>query len=215
MFAKGVVSPDGDGCGVHEEQDSTQNISQQWIARNLGSDIEEGTRAEPVAELQVEGIEGVNQPTVDDLAVVDEPFEKEYDTLVSVPVPGKPITSNDKARFVPNGCAICLCEFVAGDRVTWSATNNDPHVFHEECMLKYLLSVGAKTASRRQSAQQENTPYRDPVEAATDFLMLCPCCRQTFVSKAIRSTDVTPQVRGETSDSTAYQQRDSPVESAI
>jgi hypothetical protein len=216
LFANEVVPPDnsGDDCGVHIVHDITQNTAapaenttQQFFAEKLSTDIEEGTRTELVPELQVEGIEGGNKPSDDDLAIGGELFGKDYDTLVSVPVPGKPITSKGKTRYVPNGCAICLCEFGAGDRVTWSATNNDPHVFHEDCMLKYLLSVGAKTARRRQSAQNENSPYRDPVEAATDFLMLCPCCRQTFVSKTIRSTHVTPQSSDEgISNSTACQE---------
>ena len=195
--------------GFHTEQDDTQstatqadNTTQQW----LSTDLEKGNTTELVSKLQMDRIESGAESPDDDVAVVDESFGKDCDTLVSVPVPGKPITSKGKVRYVPNGCAICLCEFGAGDRVTWSATNKDPHVFHEDCMLKYLLSVGAKTAHRRQSTQHEQNPYRDPVELATDFPMLCPCCRQTFVSKAIRSNDVTPQSSSdETSDSTACQ----------
>ena len=210
----GSTKSRGDVVGFPTEQDDTQNrttlaenTTQQRLARKLSTDIEQGTNTELVAELHLVGIESGAESPDDDLAVVDESFGKDYDTLVSVPVPGKPITSRSKVRYVPNGCAICLCEFGSGDRVTWSATDNDPHVFHEDCMLKYLLAVGAKTARRRQRIQQEQNPYRDPVEAATDFLMLCPCCRQTFVSKEIRSTDVTPQSSGEeTSDSTACQE---------
>jgi hypothetical protein len=99
-----------------------------------------------------------------------------------------------KIRFVPNGCAICLCEFEAGERVTWSATKGDPHVFHEDCMMNCYLSVGAKASRRRRRHPEDQDPNQDPVEAATDFPMLCPCCRQQFVSK------VSPKLPEESDD---------------
>lgn len=111
-------------------------------------------------------------------------IEGDSSSYVLVPIHGQPFTPKGKTRLVPNGCAICLCEFEADDRVTWSATSGDPHVFHEDCMMRYLLSVGAKAGSRRQQNLLDAEAVEDPVKAAVDFLMLCPCCRQTFVDKA-------------------------------
>lgn len=117
----------------------------------------------------------------DDMCLVGESWVEGSSTLVRVPVPGMPVTAECKYRYVPNGCAICLCHFDGGDRIIWSATRSDPHVFHEHCMLHYLLSVGSKTARNRRRNQEADG--QDPVKDATDFAMLCPCCRQSFVSK--------------------------------
>ena len=152
--------------------------------------------------------EGVNQENDNTTQEADESSEDEMDfiveshaegtsTFVRVPIPGKSFSSTCKPRLVPNGCAICLCEFEAGERVTWSATDKDPHVFHEECMMNYLLCVGSKASRRRRRHQEDQDPDQDPVEAATDFPMLCPCCRQQFVSKGPLSVEVTPQSSGE------------------
>ena len=147
--------------------------------------------------------EGVNQENDNTTQEADESSEDEMDfiveshTFVRIPIPGKSFPSNCKPRLVPNGCAICLCEFEAGERVTWSATDKDPHVFHEECMMNYLLCVGSKASRRRRRHQEDQDPDQDPVEAATDFPMLCPCCRQQFVSKGPLSAEVTPQSSGE------------------
>ena len=82
-------------------------------------------------------------------------------------------------RDVPNGCAICLCEFEAGDRVTWAANPDCPHVFHEDCVLQWMVSVGYKSHRRRR--QDDLSLQLDLIEAITDFPMVCPCCRQQFV----------------------------------
>ena len=119
----------------------------------------------------------------DDICLVGESWVEESNTLVCVPVPGMPVTAECKYRYVPNGCAICLCHFVGGDSIIWSATPSDPHVFHEHCMLKYLLSVGSKAARSRRRIQEADG--QDPVKSATDFAMLCPCCRQPFVSARV------------------------------
>jgi hypothetical protein len=117
---------------------------------------------------------------------------EESSYFVRVPVPGRSLSSdsiNSETRLVPSGCAICLSEYEAGDRIIWSATADDPHVFHEDCMFKYLVSVGRK-ASRQRRGQEDRGPNQDPMTVATDFPTLCPCCRQQFLclkEKRIRS----------------------------
>lgn len=137
-------------------------------------------------------------------------IEGESNSYVLVPIHGQPFAPEGKTRLVPNGCAICLCEFEADDRVSWSATSGDPHVFHEDCMMRYLLSVGAKAGSRRRQSLLDAEAVEDPVKAAVDFPMLCPCCRQTFVNKdpkerprlltATTETDNGDEESGETND---------------
>lgn len=57
---------------------------------------------------------------------------------------------------VASHCAICLENFNVGETLVWSATPNCNDVFHELCILQWLLSTH-------------------------DFL--CPCCRQVFVDE--------------------------------
>ena len=55
---------------------------------------------------------------------------------------------------IPSSCAICLDNFEEGDTVVWSKTQRCPDVFHEDCILRWLID-------------KEDT--------------LCPCCRLEFV----------------------------------
>jgi len=56
-------------------------------------------------------------------------------------------------RTVPGGCAICLCPYENGEKVTWSKEESCPHAFHTECIIPWL-------AKKNESK--------------------CPCCRQDF-----------------------------------
>lgn len=59
-------------------------------------------------------------------------------------------------KQVPGSCAICLCQYVVGDRVVWSKHPACQHVFHEDCMVDWLVNVRSEAT--------------------------CPCCRQEFIS---------------------------------
>lgn len=120
----------------------------------------------------------------------------ETTSYVILPMPGVSLATMEASREVPNGCAICLSEFEVEDRVTWSANAECLHVFHEDCLLKWMLSVGRK--SREQQLNDANS-QQDAVEAATDFPMLCPCCRQQFISTTRDSES--DQVEQETDNS--------------
>jgi len=68
---------------------------------------------------------------------------------------------NDKVnanRTVPSTCAICLCPYQDGEKVTWSTESNCVHCFHSSCILPWL--------SKREEPQ-------------------CPVCRQEFCSAAV------------------------------
>jgi hypothetical protein len=170
---------------VDLEEGKTDKLAEEVAEESpaVPTDIEEGVA---VGEEQNRTRTGSDASSFDDDAAdvpVDLGVMEETNTFIGVPYPGE-AGENKKVRFVPNGCAICLSEFEAGERVTWSATKGDPHVFHEDCMMNYYLSVGAKASRRRRRHPEDQDPNQDPVEAATDFPMLCPCCRQQFVSKA-------------------------------
>jgi hypothetical protein len=102
------------------------------------------------------------------------------DDLICIPIPGHSFATTSKTRLASNECPICLCSYAIGDRITWSATESDPHVFHEECILKYLISLGSKVLRPRDTLTSESNGNRTTV--TLDFDMLCPCCRQPFIS---------------------------------
>jgi hypothetical protein len=117
-------------------------------------------------------------------------FQGTGNSFITVPVAGQtwPLLATEanhaigvgKLRRVTNGCAVCLCEYEKGDRVTWASNSDCTHVFHEECILNWLLASGRKKQRRRHNNPRESTG--DPIRDVTTFPMICPCCRQQYVS---------------------------------
>lgn len=113
--------------------------------------------------------------TVDDTIKENEAREhnngshsSETDTLVSIPLPGEPLLTEDELnndeviprREVPASCAICLDPYRVGDIVVWSSNEKCRDVFHESCIISWL--------TKKRNAR-------------------CPCCRQQFIDQVLRS----------------------------
>eukprot|EP00984_Skeletonema_dohrnii_P022950 scaffold12062_cov98-Skeletonema_dohrnii-CCMP3373.AAC.3 len=77
-------------------------------------------------------------------------------------------------RNVPIFCAICLSEYEICDRVCWSSNTECSHVFHEDCILQWLISSGKK-----RSMNESFT--RHPTDEKLLEHEFCPCCRQDFI----------------------------------
>ena len=77
-------------------------------------------------------------------------------------------------RNVPIFCAICLSEYETCDRVCWSSNTECSHVFHEDCILQWLISSGKK-----RSMNESFT--RHPTDEKLLKHEFCPCCRQDFI----------------------------------
>ena len=103
--------------------------------------------------------------------------DEESDRSQTQTEPDKPNNSQLQTvekRSVPIFCAICLSEFEKGDRVCWSSNANCSHVFHEDCILQWLMSSGKKI-----SMNQYFTKH--PTDAKLLENAFCPCCRQEFI----------------------------------
>jgi len=77
-------------------------------------------------------------------------------------------------RSMPIFCAICLSEYEKGDRVCWSSNAECSHVFHEDCILQWLISSG-----KNRSIIQYFTS--NPTDEDLLKYEFCPCCRQDFI----------------------------------
>ena len=86
------------------------------------------------------------------------------------------VIEKGEKRNCPIFCAICLMEYELSDRVTWSSNASCTHVFHEDCIVNWLVTLG-KTKSKMQRFS------RDPTEAQLlNYQPECPCCRQNFIA---------------------------------
>lgn len=152
--------------------------------KNMDNVPEEGKK-------DVENSDSNDDCSTDDVVVGDDAdpmdeFMGDSETTITIPVAGECHQAADgNDREVPNGCAICLSSFEVEDRVTWSSNKSCNHVFHHECILDWFCASGRR-ALKRQRRQEARTGHinfpDDPVKRITSCPMVCPCCRQEFVS---------------------------------
>jgi hypothetical protein len=90
-------------------------------------------------------------------------------------------------RAVPIFCAVCLMEYEVAERVCWSSNKECTHVFHEDCIVQWLVSSG-RTKSKRQWFPENPSEKR-----LMCYELECPCCRQEFISKEARVPETTEE----------------------
>jgi len=171
--------------------DSTDNVSGSSLRSSESFDTANtATSAKEPSSIKIPDKNSKSNKTKDDDGEKDDELSFDEDSKVRVPCAGECLeTDTNNFRLVPNGCAICLCEFESGNRVCWSSTAEDPHVFHEECILNYFNSVGQKESRRRNNRQENRSVDQDHVQVAKDFPTLCPSCRQQFVALDNKNSD--------------------------
>lgn len=81
-----------------------------------------------------------------------------------------------ETRAVPVFCAVCLMQYELSDRVCWSPNSQCTHVFHEDCILQWLLTLGRKRSNLIRFSVNPTE------ESLLDYDLSCPCCRQSFIS---------------------------------
>lgn len=138
-----------------------------------------------IQNIPEEGSQNDDTKVDDDIESNDNSLE-EY-THIVIPYPGVDTNGNktdsckgpndsNETREVPIFCAICLSEYEVSDEVCWSSYSHCTHVFHKDCIAKWLVSLG-----RRKSKMRRFT--RTPGEKRLlDYQLECPCCRQEFIA---------------------------------
>ena len=84
-------------------------------------------------------------------------------------------------RAVPIFCTVCLVKYEISDRVCWSSNSKCSHMFHEDCILQWLATLG-RTHSRAKLFSASATPSEKKL---LDFDLTCPCCTQDFISRKV------------------------------
>mmetsp|Transcript_22868 Transcript_22868/g.48287 ORF Transcript_22868/g.48287 Transcript_22868/m.48287 type:complete len:273 (+) Transcript_22868:457-1275(+) len=87
------------------------------------------------------------------------------------------VSSSLEVRHVPLSCAICLTDFEESERISWASNPECTHVFHEDCIVQWLVTLGRNHAV---SLDPNETEF-------LDFKLECPCCRQDFILKPYSS----------------------------
>ncbi len=150
--------------------------------------------------VDVEAATGLSKAIPDSDSPVDGECEeglKEWDLcgadeFVYVPMPGQGHTGNageeqkDKdttaqvqLRQAPSGCAVCLSQFLANEKISWSSNADCSHVFHHECLLRWFQAEGRKT-QKKQLQLRPNMSEEEALDLLFQFPKPCPCCRRTF-----------------------------------
>jgi hypothetical protein len=137
-----------------------------------------------------ENSDSTDECSTDEVVIDDDPMDEfmgDSESKITIPIAGDEYHAEvcGNERDVPNGCAICLCAFDEDDRITWSSNASCNHVFHRDCIVDWFLASGRK-ALQRQRRQEARTGVvllsDDALKRITSCPMLCPCCRQEFVT---------------------------------
>ena len=89
------------------------------------------------------------------------------------------VEQNNEKREVPKFCAICLDEYEPSDKVCWSSNPECTHVFHHDCMVQWQMTLGKRACKHQRFSEDPS------VAQVLNFATECPCCRQSFIDKAV------------------------------
>ncbi len=92
-----------------------------------------------------------------------------------------------ETRNVPNLCVICHEEYKTADKVCWASSSDCTHVFHEECIVRWLTRLG--WMKLKEQKELENMADKDK---CLNYDLDCPMCRGKFICKShlIKNTTV-------------------------
>lgn len=88
------------------------------------------------------------------------------------------VMRTDVQRNVPHFCAVCLGEYAISETISWSSNPHCTHVFHQECIIKWLNTLGRKMTKYHRFGDDPS------VLQLLNYKLECPCCRQDFISRS-------------------------------
>ena len=195
-----VVDEDDCPYGDADLTAAGRDVSNEGNNGNLDIDVtlsnpHEGTFRDDVEagignETEKEQTETANT-TFTSIANIEEKDDKATIRLLQlhVPLPGSKAPADvecgvshatietDDLRMITPECAVCLNEFIVGERISWSSGDSCDHVFHEDCILRWFL-----TLSRRADAKRRKR------KCHVECKLHCPMCRQDFIASSPNTT---------------------------
>lgn len=176
----------------------------------LNSTIEEGSTISCIwteDSTSVEEEDNEEDPQHTDIEEGTRNDDKTQYSYICVPLPGHQIcisstngteatnkttslNDNTETRNVQNLCVICHEEYKTSDRVCWASSSDCSHVFHEECIVRWLTRLGWMKL-KKQSIEVENMVDEDK---CLNYDLDCPMCRGQFICKNHLSSKNTPVV---------------------
>jgi hypothetical protein len=167
------------GLGSTIEEEGSETTSS--ISTEDSTSVEEEDNEEAQQQTDIE--EGTND-------------DKTQYSHICVPLPGQQIcvsstngtdatnkttSLNDipETRNVPNLCVICHEEYTMSDKVCWASSSDCSHVFHEECIVRWLTRLGWMKL-KKQSMELEKMIDEDK---CLNYDLDCPMCRGQFICK--------------------------------
>lgn len=132
---------------LKEQQLRKSNLTKAWVAHKMI------VGEESIVETKPKECCGESENDDQERSIEEGLFELQH-----IPLPGFKVGETTKRRTAASHCAICLESYRPDDSIVWSANAACIHIFHEQCMLSWIMKR---------------------------FKPDCPVCRQTFVNMII------------------------------
>lgn len=156
-----------DGYSMHQDRKSPARL---LSFENMKSGQDSPTAAGGIEEDALGGSESCGAAK-DHGQALHKPL-RQYTHIVVPKYPADCVHANPRdTREVPISCAICLADYSISDEVTLAANAECTHVFHRECISRWLIRDLEKKKSN--SIGLQVLPKSMSLE--------CPMCRQDFV----------------------------------
>lgn len=148
---------------LKEQQLRKSNLTKAWVEHKMI------VGEESIVEMKSNECCSESENDEQERSIEEGLFELQH-----IPLPGFKVGETTKRRTAASHCAICLESYRPDDSIVWSANAACVHIFHEQCMLSWIMKR---------------------------FKPDCPVCRQTFVNMTIGEESSPPLVGGASNSS--------------